>query len=63
LKKCKNGKYACSQRFVSYECQFKENGRCRHFYEIENTQETIDFYDENLQDLYDIFYEAEGIST
>ena len=60
LKKCKNGKNACSQRFVSYECQFKENGRCRHFYEIENAQEIIDFYDENLQDLYDRFYEAEG---
>jgi hypothetical protein len=60
LKNCKHDKYPCSQRFVSYECQFKENnGRCRHFYEIENAQETIGFYDENLQDLYDRFYEAE----
>ena len=54
----KNCKYGCSQKYVSYECQFKENGRCRHFNEIENTQEIIDFYDGNLEDLYDRFYEA-----
>ena len=55
----KNCKYGCQQKYVSYECQFKENGKCGYYYEIENTKEILDFYNGNLEDLYDRFYEAE----
>jgi hypothetical protein len=40
-----NGKYKCTRDFVSYDCQFKENGRCSHYYEIEHLSEDLDRYE------------------
>jgi len=37
-----NGKYKCTKNYVSYDCQFKENGRCSHYYEIERANEEIE---------------------
>jgi len=37
--------YKCKDNIVSHECQFKENGRCSHFYEIENLTEDLDDYE------------------
>ena len=48
-----NCKHGCSEKYVSYECRIKNNGRCIHYYEIE---EKIDYYDENLEDLYNEYY-------
>lgn len=39
------GKYKCTKDFVSYDCQFKENGRCGHYYEIERANEEMDNFD------------------
>jgi hypothetical protein len=35
------GKYKCTKDFIAYECQFKENGRCSHYYKIERIEETL----------------------
>ena len=40
-----DGKYKCTKDYVSYDCQFKENGRCSHYYEIERAIEEIDNFD------------------
>ncbi len=39
------GKYKCTSNFVAYDCQFKENGRCSHYYEIEHLLEDLDRYE------------------
>lgn len=39
------GKYKCTKDYVSYDCQFKENGRCSHYYEIEIAREDLDYYE------------------
>ena len=58
-----NGKYKCTENYVSYDCQFKENGRCSHFYEIKRADEELEQYEyyeydkkDRLQDL-EIEYE------
>jgi hypothetical protein len=43
-------KYKCTKDYVSYDCQFKENGRCSHYYEIEHLQEDLDFYEYNIHE-------------
>lgn len=40
-----NGKYKCTKDYVSYDCQFKENGRCGHYYEIERAEEELAHFD------------------
>ncbi len=48
-----NGKYKCTRNFVGYECQFKENGRCSHFYEIESAKEEMEreaYYEDEDKD-------------
>jgi uncharacterized membrane-anchored protein YhcB (DUF1043 family) len=49
-----NGKYKCGKDYVSYDCQFKENGRCSHYYEIERIEERLG----NYQYADDSYYEA-----
>jgi hypothetical protein len=44
LKEC-NSTYKCTKSFVAYECQFKENGRCSHYYEIKHLEENLENYD------------------
>ena len=65
LDKCTgfNGKYKCTENYVSYDCQFKENGRCSHFYEIKRADEELEKYEyyeydkkDRIQDL-EIEYE------
>jgi hypothetical protein len=34
-----DGEYKCTKDFICYECQFKENGRCNHYYQIERATE------------------------
>ena len=40
-----SGKYKCTKDYVSYDCQFKESGRCGHYYEIERAEEELDHFD------------------
>ncbi len=40
-----DGKYKCTKDYLSYGCQFKENGRCSHYYDIERANEEIDYFD------------------
>lgn len=64
LKICKGfdgtGKYKCTEKHVAYSCQFKDDGRCSHFYEIENLQENLDWYDENIDDLSKEYYKLKN---
>ena len=39
------GKYKCTKDYVSYDCQFKENGRCSHYYEIERAREELEEFE------------------
>lgn len=39
------GKYNCNKNFVAYDCKFKENGRCSHYYEIERADEEMQNYE------------------
>ena len=45
--------YKCRKNFVAYECQFKENGRCSHYYKIEHVEEDIGYIEENIHDYHD----------
>lgn len=48
-----SGKYKCSTNWICYYCQFKENGRCSHYYEIERANEEIEegqYYEEEDKD-------------
>lgn len=47
------GKNKCSKNWICYYCQFKENGRCSHYYEIERANEEIEigeYYEEKDRD-------------
>lgn len=51
----------CTKKFISYYCQFKDdNGRCNHYYEIEDANETIGIIEYNIQNLNDEYYEYES---
>jgi hypothetical protein len=53
LKVCKgiNGKYKCTKDFVFHDCQFNsENGRCSHYYEIEELETELGLCDESIYD-------------
>ena len=39
------GKYKCTKDYVSYDCKFKESGRCGHYYEIERAEEELAHFD------------------
>ena len=40
-----DGKYKCTKNYISYDCRFKENGRCSHYYEIEHIEERLEDYE------------------
>lgn len=44
------GKYKCTKDHVSYDCQFKENGRCAHYYKIEHLREDLEEYECNIHE-------------
>lgn len=63
-----NGKYKCNKDSVSYDCKFKENGRCSHYYEIEDLEEqlenfeyVIDKYTSRYHDLQYIYERAMAV--
>jgi hypothetical protein len=45
--------YKCTINYVAYECQFKENGRCSHYYKIEHLDQDIGYIEESLDDYQD----------
>jgi len=38
-----SGRYKCTKNFVSFDCENGENGRCSHYYEIENAKEDLGY--------------------
>ena len=49
-----DGEHKCTKDFIRYECQFKENGRCSHYYEIERANEKLeelDYYEHEDESL------------
>jgi len=53
------GKYKCTKNYISYDCQFKQNGRCSHYYEIEELQIELGYYDDDIHDMRANFYDYE----
>lgn len=58
LKECKgdgSGKYTCSKNWICFYCQFKKNGRCSHYDEIERANEELEekeyYYEEDTDKL------------
>jgi hypothetical protein len=45
LNTCTSTPSTCNRRYIAYDCKFKNNGRCSHYYKIEREQEDIDEYD------------------
>lgn len=41
--------YGCTLSYVSYDCDHVENGRCRHFYDIEYKKEDCENYEEQIE--------------
>jgi len=43
---CKEHKrcFTCDENHVAYECTFKENGRCSHYYNIKHYEERLENY-------------------
>lgn len=37
-----NGEYKCTKNFISLHCRFKENGRCKHYYDIERARDELE---------------------
>ena len=46
---CNDSVYKCNEDYVAYDCRFKENGRCSHYYEIKYLNERLEDieYDED----------------
>jgi len=55
-----NGKYKCKKDHVSYDCQFRENGRCSHYYEIEHIEEQLEDYQYVIDEYYSSYLELEN---
>ena len=51
------GNYKCTDIHPSYYCQFKENGRCSHYYKIEDFMEKLEWYAENIDILAGDYYQ------
>jgi hypothetical protein len=49
-------KFKCTVDFLSYYCRFRDTGRSSHYYEIKKQREILDFYEENLEYIEDIYY-------
>ena len=49
--------YKCTKSYVAYECKSKDNGKCSHFYMIENLERDIEYIEENLDNYQDTFIE------
>jgi chromosome segregation ATPase len=52
-------KYKCREDFVAYFCQFKDNGRCEHYYEIEHLEEEVGWYEQDLSETRSSYYSLE----
>ena len=37
--------HGCTQYHLAYECQFNDNGRCGHYYDIKYTDEKLEHFD------------------
>ena len=73
IKNCKNiwirgtgdgtGNYKCTRNRVSYLCEYKDNGRCHHYYEIERLKEDSENFEYSeqtcLEKINELEYEYE----
>ena len=53
------GKYKCEKDYVSYDCQFKKNGRCSHYYEILHIEESLEHYEYVDHSYYETYIDLE----
>ena len=54
LKECDSNP-KCKKDCVAYECRFKENGRCLHYYNLERLNEKYENYQYVIDNYHDIF--------
>ena len=54
------GKYKCTKDFISYDCKYKINdGRCSHYYEIEELESDLGDCNETIYDMRTKLYKFE----
>ena len=53
------GKYKCTKDFISYDCKYKNNGRCSHYYEIEELESDLGDCNETIYDMRTKLYKLE----
>ena len=58
LKVC-DGDYKCTQNYVAYECTYKENGRCSHYYEIKHIDERLEDYEYTIDSYTDLYQDLQ----
>jgi hypothetical protein len=58
LKVC-DSTYKCKKNFVAYECQFKENGRCSHYYEIEELERNLEDYEYDIDQYHETYVDLQ----
>lgn len=51
--------YKCTKSYVAYECKSKDNGKCSHFYMIENLDANIEYIEECIDDYKDKYIDLE----
>lgn len=56
------GNYRCTKNRVSYYCEYKDNGRCHHYHEIErlreDSEENFGYYEqESIEKISELEYE------
>jgi hypothetical protein len=59
LKICDATKYKCTEKYVAYDCRFKENGRCSHHYEIEHINKELEKYEYYLDEYEESYIDYE----
>ena len=57
LQSCTNN---CRPDFLSYGCQFGNNGRCSHYFIIEDSIDNIDRYNHTLQTFAEEYYDIKS---
>jgi len=50
-----NSTYKCHGDYVAYECRFKDNGRCSHYYDIKHCEERLEDYDYVVDEYTDYY--------
>ena len=40
----------CNDNYIAYECEFGDNGRCSHYYELKSLEEDLECYESDIHE-------------